>query len=378
MIDAYEIGIRLALENGVSEGLAKVRQDLAMLDQAVAATARGLAQLHAVAGGAVSGAGAELPRMAAAVRPATSGATASTSGGEAALAPAAAASRVIERERATPVTAAAAPAVTVVVPDRVVPGAMPASMPASPSVAPAAATGVTAGGAARGSRDTPTPRVQVAPPAVVVQAPAPGPLAGATAPAPSRLTRVTTAEPARMAPERPQSGVVGAAPRVGAAALEAGRRGDAPRVRELPSPELAALGHAMLRTRREESAAEAGRRERVTLRTSEVPEVARRAVPLRATARQEVQRRPAAPTSWSPPASPMVAAAAAPSSTIPDDGQRAQAQSVPLHGDVFLDGVLMGRWMSEHMTREADRPPSGPTGFDARRSPAWPGATVGP
>jgi hypothetical protein len=49
----------------------------------------------------------------------------------------------------------------------------------------------------------------------------------------------------------------------------------------------------------------------------------------------------------------------------------------PSQGDVFLDGALVGRWMSRHLSREAGRASAGPTGFDQRRNPLLPGATVG-
>ena len=49
----------------------------------------------------------------------------------------------------------------------------------------------------------------------------------------------------------------------------------------------------------------------------------------------------------------------------------------PAGGDVFLDGMLMGRWIARHLAREAGLPSSGPTGFDPRRSPERPGATLG-
>ena len=49
----------------------------------------------------------------------------------------------------------------------------------------------------------------------------------------------------------------------------------------------------------------------------------------------------------------------------------------PNEGDVFLDGMLVGRWMSRFLTREAERASVGPTGFDARRGRLLPGVTVG-
>lgn len=53
------------------------------------------------------------------------------------------------------------------------------------------------------------------------------------------------------------------------------------------------------------------------------------------------------------------------------DGQHA------IEGDVFLDGALVGRWMSHQLTREIERAPAGRTGFDVRRGRLLPGPTVG-
>lgn len=58
-------------------------------------------------------------------------------------------------------------------------------------------------------------------------------------------------------------------------------------------------------------------------------------------------------------------------------GDPADGGAGPSGGDVFLDGTLVGRWLARHLAREAGLPSSGPTGFDARRSPERPGATLG-
>ena len=58
--------------------------------------------------------------------------------------------------------------------------------------------------------------------------------------------------------------------------------------------------------------------------------------------------------------------------------QQAEAGAAgPREGDVFLDGMLVGRWMSKFLNREAARASAGPTGFDARRGRLLPGVTVG-
>ncbi len=46
MIDAYTIGITIALEDGVSAGVATIKQDLLALDRAIQATTAGLLALR--------------------------------------------------------------------------------------------------------------------------------------------------------------------------------------------------------------------------------------------------------------------------------------------------------------------------------------------
>lgn len=48
----------------------------------------------------------------------------------------------------------------------------------------------------------------------------------------------------------------------------------------------------------------------------------------------------------------------------------------PIEGDVYLDGALMGRWVTRYLRTQATRAPAGPTGFDARRTAMLPGVTV--
>lgn len=69
-------------------------------------------------------------------------------------------------------------------------------------------------------------------------------------------------------------------------------------------------------------------------------------------------------------------AAAMPMAYAPAAPPAATREQPTISGDVILDGQKVGRWMSDRMTRDAGRPPNGPTGFDPSRSPAWPGATV--
>ncbi len=57
--------------------------------------------------------------------------------------------------------------------------------------------------------------------------------------------------------------------------------------------------------------------------------------------------------------------------------QGSERQQEPFKGDVYLDGMLVGRWVSKFLRREAERAEAGPTGFDAKRSRLLPGVTVG-
>jgi hypothetical protein len=49
----------------------------------------------------------------------------------------------------------------------------------------------------------------------------------------------------------------------------------------------------------------------------------------------------------------------------------------PPQGDVFLDGVLVGRWISRFLRTESERANNGPNGFNMRRSQLLPGVIVG-
>ena len=54
-----------------------------------------------------------------------------------------------------------------------------------------------------------------------------------------------------------------------------------------------------------------------------------------------------------------------------------QSGGGPAQGDVFLDGVRMGRWMANTLAKEASRPQGGSTQFDPRMGVPWPGTLQG-
>lgn len=59
------------------------------------------------------------------------------------------------------------------------------------------------------------------------------------------------------------------------------------------------------------------------------------------------------------------------------DQEAGQGEERVLEGRLEIDGALLGRFVAEHLAREAGRPPSGMTGFDPLLSPQWAGALQG-
>ena len=58
-------------------------------------------------------------------------------------------------------------------------------------------------------------------------------------------------------------------------------------------------------------------------------------------------------------------------------GEEAAAPETAMQGVIEVDGAALGRFVAEHLAREAGRPPSGMTGFDPRLTPGWGGAIQG-
>jgi hypothetical protein len=61
-----------------------------------------------------------------------------------------------------------------------------------------------------------------------------------------------------------------------------------------------------------------------------------------------------------------------------DAGGEAQAGAeTAMQGVIEVDGAALGRFVAEHLAREAGRPQAGMTGFDPRQTPPWGGAIQG-
>ncbi len=357
MIEAYEIGIRLALQDGVSEGIAAIRRDLGSLDQAIAQTTLRLGQLQRIGAQALA-ASQELPERTASGLPARRPApmTMPTPLLEAEpLASPVDAQTVTPMPLPSPRPPAGPPSVLTAIrtpakePDPVSPTVVirPAAAVVETTTRPAAV-------AVEGVRAAISPR----PP----EQPAAAPSSGAVPPVPAPVAAVA----ARLA--GPKLQVSNLMAREGGRAQETAS--PSPARRAPPAPDRAAVAPQQV-------PAEPGRREEVrplVQRRDEAREVhARHSAAASGPPVARVMPALAAPAGVLSPTS-SVAPAASSSYAPPPTSSRARETSV--RGDVFFDGARVGRWMSEQMARDAGRPNTGPTGFDPRRSPAWPGAAV--
>lgn len=352
MADAYEVGIELALQDGVSAGLETVARELAALDAAVAASSAGLMALIRTAGMAaeavaavggvrvrVPAAGSVEPRE---ERPAEVPAGGTVRGeprGGDSVAP-----QEIERVREEVVVPVAAPA-------------LPAGA--------AEERRVDAGAAVRAAPGV-VERVPVVAPVMVVRQEGPGAAPERPASA-ARQERVEPVEAQRVAggraetaaPGRPGRDRGGLVPESPGPAVAAAPRSEAMApVAERSVPAMRAEVARALPRRSEVAGPEPGRREPADA-MRDVPGEARSGTAAPAPRREERGQQG--------------------SSALPvSRGERAVA---PVRmsggagggggGTVLLDGRLVGEWLVERMARDAARPGAGMTSFDARQAPAW-------
>jgi len=426
MIDAYTIGVRLALSDEISAGLKTVRRELATLDRAVTVSGAGLRALgeigaeigpQARAGADASGAGRARP-----VRPT---APAASRGGAAPAAQLAAAEPV-RRLRADPESAGFPLETAMSLARRIVGvgrGGPPVRLPALRGAVTATAASAVEYRAATTSvaqRPTPKPR-----PASVGDHPA---STRRSIVAPERPRPASRSGPG---PNLPVSAAPHRAPdprsiREAAGAPRTAAPGSAQPARRWASvaPEnFAALARRLLAGRTLPVAAMAAQMPAVRV-VSQPPPGSQSAERTRRIGNDLVQRpilphawdrsqdergaapRPAADARPNAPSAPgrqpawmgrPLSAAAlaqprAPSLTRPIAAgpmRRHQAPAPPGSdpdsapasrangGDIVLDGVRFGRLMAERLARHLDRPRAGFTGTDPRATPTWPGASIG-
>ena len=368
MVDAYEIGIELALQDGVSAGLEAVTKELAALDAAVAASSAGLMALVRTAGlaaeavAAVGGVRVRAPASAepAAVRP---GVPEGETPGERRGA-------VVRDEGPVaepgPVSRAAAP----VDAGRAVAAGVERERGGEEAGAVAA---VPAGAGAAPAAGGPDGREVVS--REVERAPVVAPVAVVT-----RQTEAGASIPDRVRGDVPRGGETSAVP-----VRTAVRGEDGVTARVAPVV-------------RDENASPAPLR---PVRATAERMMAARAAPVRADVERALPRRQAAPVAESQALLRQGRAVNGrePASREPGDGRAAMApvgsveratqgkramgadQAVaPMRmavgsggggGTVLLDGRLVGEWLMDRMARDAGRPGAGTTSFDPRQAPAW-------
>ncbi len=388
MIDAYTIGITLALNNGVADGIAAIRRDLASLDRAVQASAAGLAQLRSLAGGSVAAASADLARLMESARRAAAALPQPNAETPAAEPPPTSRNREPPPEAEAPLAPPAplrAPGNPAAPPVQPIAVSGPVPAAAQPTLTrtiapPSPRVGLPSNGATARTKDQPLP------PTIVIPAPAsPRPVAEPRAEpeAPKRAAEPPAA-PGRETMTPPQART--AAPTIDYAALG---RAISPQTapEAAPSPAIRHVEHT--RTETSTTIVERETTKQPILIPSDPATPVAPSVPARPVAPPPVVHAAALPSAVTTqpesfPAAPMprgravqeepraIALPKAVSSGLPS---AARAQPSPAHAsttvEVVLDGAAIGRWMDQRLARAATRPPSGVTGFDPRLSPVW-------
>jgi hypothetical protein len=344
MEDAYVIGIRLALDNGVSAGVAAIRDDLAKLDRAIAASTANLRQLQTVASSTTAAAlGQAQP------------------------------TRPPEQKPQSATETPAPPSV---------PQATHQITDAPQPIPLATRTSETA--PAQHRAQTPSVQTEAAPRSIPM--PHTTPLLTPKSEAASRELRIASPERVMVTAENPA------------------QRSDQPAILPLsPSsvsapPTAAPLTPSAASPRRQEaaqtvqtpSAALSISVSAPTPRDAATGELHNPLQPVRGiqsaptppppTARPHVTQQPRIPSA---PAKSIAAPMPSPSQAAPPVAlppaapQSSSSTTGPTGGDVFLDGTRLGHWISTSLSRSAGRPPSGTTGFDPRLGVTWPGTQHG-
>jgi hypothetical protein len=351
MIDAYTIGITLALDDGVSEGLAAIRRDLALLDASMDTSVTRLQTLRNLASKIMVPDDPERTLGHGTVSPPVSSRAADEA----------------SSSEAEPAPIAQAP----------VPMLPVAKIPVSPSMAPVvAATPPASPAVTIGPIDAAPPRsttiqsVQSSPPSFQSLAPIPLPVPAAMreSPAAPEVPSVPTVAPS-IADRSINFNQIGATALAGAD-LPAVARTTAPADLPTQSPRSAPEPAAPIQP--------AGR-----LATEPTPAALSFApsapTSVRKNADQDLPRTSAAPNS--PLRAPAPSAAAPPSSTTQTSSSvlASNASDAPatVYAEVHLDGTALGRWVIRHLEKQVIRPHAGATGFDPRMTPSWPGAPLG-
>ena len=350
MIEAFEIGITLALDNGVASGIAAIRQDLDALDRAIANSSAGLATLRSLSAG---------------IQPPAFQSTNMWSVNTVHPAKQSPAASPIPQLAGTPDgdDTASAPSANIE------PELPPPTRPAVPVVSDyPAPTRIAAP-----QTETPQehrPPIQIIAPSAAHEPPsAPAttsnidPISSSDAPKSFIPTSSRTGDVLTPIPALQAASYVLAPPSLPKAASSMHtppEQRPPPRVDDLPiwSPPT------RLPTEFVPTVAPAPPRP-----TPIQPEHGVPFAPNRSAAPSMVPSRSVSPNRFDAPANQPI---------TPDPLSPAQSSSKTTpHGEIILDGARLGRWMSDRLARAADRPSSGMTGFDPRISPNHAGAPNG-
>ena len=395
MPEAYEVGITLALQNGVSAGIELIQRDLAVLDRAIAVTSSNLAQLQAQAG---TNGNRHLTQPASPQSDATPQPDKSE---QPVSSHTASPDAMTVTQRVGPAPSSSSPRGSAFTE---VPRAFARSIPrvidpSSPRI-----------DATDADIRTPTSSASLAKRDVVATAapPANAELSGAPPPAlepqsggntvvdPHRSALTATSpQRRRIGPVALQQspGVIGSIQEGGdasspippaikslpaelkAAAPRFAARlplSDAPTFRPaMPGPTPSVPPHATPNNARppSENDTAANGRSRSALSPPPIDAAASRFIDLNATnnaaalatgsreATRPDERNTTQPGSFAPPAT--------------------ASQTISLQGDIIIDGSRLGRWMTSSLARQASRPPSSPVAPDPRQTPLWSGQAQG-
>ncbi len=358
MIEAYEIGIRLALDDGISAGVQAIRRELIELDRVVEASAVRLASLRAAAG---------LPAVPSVAEPPRSEAVQSAETEE-------------PQQPARPVVAGPEPA-----------DEQPDVARRGPSSGLAVTLEKLDDAPATASAPSSAGERQLAPAEPVADAGPYRPSSAATSEAPEPLVVTPPAETAAPTAAAPIAHLAAAPTAQGVA--EEGRAAPSTAAAE-PSRDRGAPQAPEPSQRRAEPDGIVTAREPAALAP---PPPARPIGPARPPPSSDATpSRSAAPAATpvesgqprrssgashpraSGPARDIVAPERADSDrqpSAPKAGEDADQRTMEVY--IYLEGAPLGRWMADQLDRAASRPAASLTGFDPRVSPAWPGAPIG-
>jgi len=342
MIDAYTIGITLALDDGVSSGIAAIRKELMLLDGAVKSAASAMSGMHALAGVADWTRFGDIPAKSLA-RPVSTAVPV-------------AADTLQALEPAVPPVQSSSAAPTPEWPADCVRPFTPMSMPATAEVT---------------VRPAPV-FVGITPPPATVRPDAP----------PSRKTaQVVSALPVAAAPTVPPPPPRAEAPSAPAAVLPEKLAVLASRilperlagtsVPPLQAPATTAPQRAPLPPRPELPLASIP-----TVYPQDPPSAPFAVIQTSAAIETGIAAQQAAP-------SPTPKSRAAPPQDAQDDRRSVEPPPLPdaapqlAQADLYIDGAVLGRWVTRHLERQLIRPPSGIAAVDPRLTPGWAGPATG-